>query len=35
VAGRGSDGTFSDDGTFYPLETWDGEAVMKLFREDL
>ena len=30
-----SDGAFSDDGTFYPLEAWDGEAVMKLFRERL
>ena len=30
-----SDGVFSDDGTFHPLETWDGEAVMKLFRERL
>jgi hypothetical protein len=25
-----SDGAFSDDGAFHPLETWDGEAVMKL-----
>ena len=30
-----SDGAFSDDGTFHPLEVWDGEAVMKLFRERL
>jgi hypothetical protein len=30
-----SDGTFSDDGSFHPLQTWDGEAVMKLFRERL
>jgi hypothetical protein len=30
-----SDGAFSDDGRFHPLATWDGEAVMKLFRERL
>jgi hypothetical protein len=30
-----SDGVFSDDRTFHPLEQWDGEAVMKLFRERL
>ena len=30
-----SDGAFSDDGTFQPLATWDGETVMKLFRERL
>ncbi len=30
-----SDGAFSDDGAFHPLEAWDGEAVMKLFRERL
>ena len=30
-----SDGAFSDDGTFHTLESWDGEAVMKLFRERL
>jgi hypothetical protein len=30
-----SDGTFSDDGSFHPLQAWDGEAVMKLFRERL
>ncbi len=30
-----SDGAFSDDGSFHPLESWDGEAVMKLFRERL
>ena len=30
-----SDGAFSDDGTFHPLATWDGETVMKLFRERL
>jgi len=30
-----SDGAFSDDGTFHPVETWDGETLMKLFRERL
>ena len=30
-----ADGTFSDDGTFHPLATWDNDAVMKLFRERL
>jgi hypothetical protein len=30
-----TDGGFSDDGTFHPLPAWDGEAVMKLFRERL
>jgi hypothetical protein len=30
-----SDGAFSDDGRFHPLATWDGETVMKLFRERL
>jgi hypothetical protein len=30
-----SDGGFSAEGTFHPLEQWDGEAVMKLFREAL
>jgi len=30
-----TDGAFSDDGAFHPLETWDGDAVMKLFRERL
>ena len=30
-----SDGAFSDDGAFHPLETWDSDAVMKLFRERL
>jgi hypothetical protein len=30
-----TDGAFSDDGTFQPLETWDAEALMKLFRERL
>ena len=28
-------GAFSDDGAFHPLETWEGDAVMKLFRERL
>jgi len=28
-------GAVSEDGTFHPLETWDGDAVMKLFRERL
>jgi hypothetical protein len=30
-----TDGAFADDGAFHPLETWDGDAVMKLFRERL
>ena len=30
-----TDGAFADDGAFHPLATWDGEAVMKLFRERL
>jgi hypothetical protein len=30
-----TDGAFSDDGAFHPLETWDGDAVMKRFRERL
>jgi hypothetical protein len=30
-----TDGAFSDDGTFHPLPTWDGEALMRLFRERL
>jgi len=30
-----TDGAFSDDGAFRPLETWDADAVMKLFREGL
>jgi len=30
-----TDGAFSDDGAFHPLQTWDGDAVMKLFRERL
>jgi hypothetical protein len=29
------DGAFSDDGTFHPLAAWDGEALMRLFRERL
>jgi hypothetical protein len=28
-----TDGAFSDDGAFHPLETWDGDAIMELFRE--
>jgi len=28
-----TEGAFSDDGAFHPLKTWDGDAVMKLFRE--
>src|SRR6266849_5460679 len=28
-------GAFSDDGAFHPLETWDSDAVMRLFRERL
>ena len=28
-----SDGGFCADGTFHPLEQWDAEAVMRLFRE--
>jgi hypothetical protein len=28
-----TDGAFSDDGAFHLLESWDGNAVMKLFRE--
>ena len=31
----GTDGAFSDDGTFHPLATWDGELLMRLFRERL
>ena len=31
----GTDGTFSDDGAFHPLATWDQEALMRLFRERL
>jgi hypothetical protein len=30
-----TDGAFSDDGAFHPLETWDGDVVMRLFRERL
>jgi hypothetical protein len=30
-----TEGAFSDDGAFHPLETWDADAVMKLFRERL
>jgi len=30
-----TDGGFSDDGAFHPLPAWDGEALMKLFRERL
>jgi hypothetical protein len=30
-----TDGAFSDDGAFHPLETWDADAIMKLFRERL
>jgi hypothetical protein len=30
-----TDGGFSDDGTFHPLATWDGEALMRPFRERL
>jgi hypothetical protein len=30
-----TDGAFSDDGKFHPLETWGADAVMKLFRERL
>jgi hypothetical protein len=30
-----TDGAFSDHGAFHPLETWDADAVMKLFRERL
>jgi hypothetical protein len=30
-----TDGSFSDDGAFRPLETWDADAVMKRFRERL
>jgi hypothetical protein len=27
-----SDGAFSEDGTFHPLTTWNGGALMRLFR---
>ena len=30
-----TDGGFTSDGAFHPLEGWDAEAVMKLFRERL
>jgi hypothetical protein len=30
-----TDGAFSDDGAFHTRETWDADAVMKLFRERL
>jgi hypothetical protein len=30
-----TDGGFSEEGAFHPLPSWDGEAVMKLFRERL
>jgi hypothetical protein len=30
-----TDGAFSDAGAFHPIEAWDAEAVMKLFRERL
>ena len=30
-----TDGAFSDDGSFHPLATWDGKALMRLFRERL
>ena len=30
-----TDGAFSDDGTFLSLATWNGEALMRLFRERL
>lgn len=30
-----TDGAFSDDGAFHPIESWDDDAVMKLFRERL
>lgn len=28
-----SDGAFSENGSFHPLETWDADLVMNLFRE--
>jgi hypothetical protein len=28
-----TDGGFTEDGVFRPLENWDGEALMRLFRE--
>jgi hypothetical protein len=30
-----TDGGFSNDGAFHPLESWDAEDVMRLFRERL
>ena len=30
-----TDGAFSDAGAFHPLETWDADPVMKLFRQRL
>ena len=30
-----SDGGFSAEGTFHPLEEWDGETLMRLFRHAL
>ena len=30
-----TDGGFSPEGIWHPLEPWDGEAVMELFRERL
>jgi hypothetical protein len=30
-----SDGGFSAEGTFHPLDQWDAEALMRLFREAL
>jgi hypothetical protein len=28
-----TDSAFSSKGTFHPLEPWDGEVIMKLFRQ--
>lgn len=30
-----TDGAFSDDESSHPLASWDGEALMRLFREHL
>src|SRR5262249_55156965 len=30
-----TDGDFSGDGRFHSLASWDGETVMKLFREEV
>ena len=30
-----TDGALSTEGTFHPLETWDGQAIMTLFRQAL